>query len=296
MSNKKSITPKHLNDYANMSLSEIESQAELIHSQPPSSEAQLAYRIARQALSLRQREIKSIATNFEITNQQHLLFYSSTAGFTKMIGHSVLFFSQTIANRIHWRFTIKSDSDHYFPSEEGVISFRSMDKITELLQRIGIMPDSKISTDELHYFTLPKIYTDHDIANFRDIATNEANRISSIVLPHSPNPMLYDAISKTAHLLYYEFKHLSDPFARESIGLELVKDSRALSINYLSYANSAHQEHRQYLINIVRLSRTIQYSLAYASKLNLLHHRDICKILEQLTITERLAKHALTSK
>lgn len=292
MTKKPSITPKQLAAYENLTLHEIEQAALKLRSAPDSEKDSLAYRIAHQALNSRKRRLKAVAATFESTNDHHLLFYDSTAGFTKMIGHSVLFFSMTIAERIHWRYTIKSDSDHYSVSEDGIISFRSLDRLTLLLSEINVLPDESLSTDELHYFILPKVYTEEQIESLRDSSRAELSRINSIVLPRSPLPSLYGAITDASSLIYSQFKHLSDPFAREVIGEDLVTTIYHLHNAYLSFADTKSTDAQKHLLEIIRLARHLRQGLAFASQLRLLHHRHICRILDQVVIIERIATGA----
>lgn len=140
MTKKPAITPSQLAAYDDLTLREIEQKALELRSAPNSEKDSFAYRVAHQALNARKRRLKATVATFELTNDHHILFYDSTAGFSKMIGHSVLFFSMTIAERLHWRYTIKSDSDHYSVSEDGIISFRSLDRLTLLLGEINILP------------------------------------------------------------------------------------------------------------------------------------------------------------
>lgn len=292
MTKKPAITPSQLAAYENLTLREIEKAALELRSTPNSEKDPLAYRVAHQALNARKRRLKAVVSTFELTNDHHLLFYDSTAGFTKMIGHSVLFFSMTIAERIHWRYTIKSDSDHYSVSEDGIISFRSLDRLTLLLGEINVFPDKTLSTDELHYFLLPKIYTDEQIASLRDSSHAELDRINKIVLPRSPLPSLYGAITEVSSLIYFQFKHLSDPFAREIVGKDLVKTVYDLHNSYLSFADAKPADASKYLLEILRLTRHLRQGFAFSTQLRLLHHRDICRILDHLVTIERIATGA----
>lgn len=291
MTNKKPLKPSEIAEYRNLTLREIETLAEKFRADT-SPDAHLAYRAARQALSQRQRDLKADVMNFEKTNSHHLLFYESTAGFVKMAGNSVLFFATSVSPRLHWRFSIKVDTDHYSPSEDGIISIRSFENLAAQLAEIQILPDPELSTPDLHFFKFAKIYTDEQIASLRDRISRESERIAAMVMPSSPMPTLYDAITKSAHLIYYRFKHLPDSFARETVGRDIINQSHQLVTAYLAYANTPKTRSLPQLARIVELSRNLRHSMAYLSRLGIMHHRDVYKILDQLTTVERLSTAA----
>lgn len=251
---------------------------------------------ARYALQQRQREIKAKVMEFELSNSQHLLFFNSTSGFVKIAGHSALFFAATIAERIHWRYSLKADTDRYSPSEDGIISFRSLEKVHDRLAEINIFPDNTLETPELHYYRLGKIYSEEQISRLRDHARRDLERIMTIVLPTSPIPSLYDAIMQTSQLIYFQFKHLPDGIARETIGRQMVLLTYQMANQYMKYARTKNQNEHENLRKIIEISRDLRYGVAYTSRLQILHHRDVCKILEQLVAVERIAAKAYLRK
>lgn len=292
MSYKKPLTPKDFKAYDGLTIHEIESCIIDINQQPASPENRLAYRAARQALSERQHYVKAECAKFELTNNRHLLLFDSTSGFYKMIGHSVLFFSLTIANRIHWRYSIKSDNDHYSISEDGVISIRSLDRLTSLLSGINIYPDKDLCHDEFHFFELHRVYTEHQIANLRDNSQVEDRRISKLVLPRSPIPQLYDAIIEVSRLTYYHFQHSADPFARATIATPIIHLTYKLTCLYLAFAESPVSLSSRYLLKIISTARELRHGFAYINRLHILHSREIRQILDQLAAIERIALNA----
>lgn len=251
----------------------------------------------RLAIQQRQRTIKANVMQFEQTNDHHLLFFASTSGFVKLAGHSALFFAATIAQRLHWRYSLKIDTDRYSISEDGIISFRSIERIQMRLAEINIFPDEKLSDNvEYFYFTLPKVYSDEQIDKLRDQAQDDLKQILNIVLPSSPIPMLYDAIMQASYLIYYQFKHISDNLAKETIGKQVIMTTCALAEDYMAYAHVKGKESLEYLERIIKNSRKIRYDIAYASKLQLLHHREVRKVLEHLVAVERIASRAYLRK
>lgn len=296
---KASVKSININKYDDLNLMDLEAIISDLQAQQkvaPSSQITQNLSAARYALQQRQHKIKAQVMEFEQTNNQHLLFFASTNDFVKIAGHSALFFAVTIADRIHWRYSLKVDTDRYSTSEDGVISFRSLATISARLAEINIFPDKQLSSDELHYFKLSKVYSDEQIAKLRDNAKQDLERIMTIVLPTSPIPSLYDAIMQASQLVYFQFKHLSDSLARETIGQEMIMTTYRMAFEYLKYARTKNKLDNQHLVNIIEASREIRYGIAYASKLQILHHREVCQILEQLISIERIAARAYLRK
>lgn len=291
MAKKPTITPTQLAEYDDKTLREIE-QIALELREDPAKKDSVAYRVAHRALTVRQRKLKAEVATFELTNDHHLVFYDSTAGFAKMIGRSVLFFSMTVADRLHWRYTVKADSDHYSVSSEGIISFRSMEHLAELLAEIDIHPDKTLSTAEIHYFTLPKVYTDEQIESLRDSSRVDLDRINDIILPQSPLPNLYAHITEVSNLIYNQFKHISDAYGRDVIGTDLVKTVYEMHSTYLTYASCKTEDAIKYLATIIKLARHLRQGFAFSSCLHLLHHRNICRVLDHIVSIEEAASAA----
>ncbi len=294
---KASVKSDAVERYNGLSLAKLEEIISNLQAQQKSHPASTTNRelsAARYALQQRQHKIKAKVMEFEQSNNRHLLFFNSTNAFVKIAGHSAIFFAVTIADRIHWRYSLKVDTDRYSTSEDGVISFRSLSVITDRLAEINIFPDPILNNtdEELHYFLLPKVYNDEQIAKLRDNIQRDLKRIMSIVLPTSPIPTLYDAIMQVSQLLYFQFKHLSDGFARETIGQQMIELTYKMSQEYLRFARNKTPNNPKELIKIIEYSQEIRFGIAYLSKLQILHHRDICQILEQLIAIERISTKA----
>lgn len=292
---KASVKSNALDKYNDLSLIELEKIIKDLTTKQklsPASETAQELSTARYALQQHQHKLKARVMEFEQTNNRHLLFFASTNSFVKLAGHSAIFFAITIADRIHWRYSLKIDTDRYSTSEDGVISFRSLDTVADKLAEINIFPDKALSSDEMQYFLLPKAYSDEQISKLRDNIQQDLKRIMTIVLPTSPIPTLYDAIMQVSQLIYYQFKHLSDSLARETIGRQMIEASYNMAQEYLRFARSKDPKQTQNLRNIVETSQELRYGIAYVSKLQILHHREVCQILEQLIAIERIATRA----
>lgn len=301
-----------LDKYTELDLHQLEEIIAKLQQTLPTPENKTNLRAARQALRQRLRFIKSSAMKFEQTNDHHLLLFDSTDNFAKIAGHSVLYYTLTIADRIHRRYSVKNDSDEYYRSEEGIVSIRSIESLEVQLADIDIFPDRALSTSELHFYKLPRTYTDEQIAKFRDKSEQDVERITSIILPSSPIPELYTTVLELNRLIYYNSKRISDTLARETLVYPLILDANEILVSYLNLANAKdsagiarkpsqafsyithaktqpESAQAQNLYNIILYSRNLRNNLANIENLHLLHHRELCNILEKIVETERIA-------
>lgn len=313
MTKPSSIKSTDLDKYANCDLHELEGIIRDFQQSAPSPETKTAIRVVRQALRNRQHQIKSQVMNFEQTNDHHLLIFDSTENFSKIAGNSVLFYTLTIADRIHRRYSVKHDTDDYFRSNDGIVSIRSRAQLETQLRSIGVQPDPSRTTSELHFYTLPRAYNFEQIAKLRDKSHQDVERITSIILPKSPIPALYNLILETNRLIYYNCKRVSDTLARETILREVMLDANEILIGYLNFANAKpssglvrrqsqtsvfpifsktatppESTQAQNLLAILINVRDLRNCLANVENLHLIHHRELCDILEKIVEIERM--------
>lgn len=198
-------------------------------------------RLLRSALAQRKKMVKARAMQFEDTNNHHLLLFASTGGYYKIAGNSVLFYTQKICQRIGRRYKIMDDKDHYLKSEEGIVSVRSLDKLTEELALIDIVLDEELTDDELCFFRLPKVYDQKYIEKMRDEAMEELKKIQDIILPTSPLPALYREILELETMLFHATRDISDGFVRDVLGKPLMQTVDRMLENYINFASMRTQ-------------------------------------------------------
>lgn len=313
MTKNVSIKTTDIDPYTNFDLHQLETAIRELQQSPPSPEIKTSLRAARQALRGRQRLIKAKAMEFENTNDHYILVFDSTENFSKIAGHSVLFYTLTVADRIHRRYSVKHDSDDYFRSEDGIVSIRGLAQLESQFASIGIKADDEKSTTELHFYKLPRVYNDEQIAKLRDQSHQDIERITSIILPKSPLPILYNLILDANRLIYYNCKRVSDSLARETILAQIILNANEMLIGYLNFANAKPHSgliRRQFsyhteaifgrdtsqpaspeaanLFNILLNARDLRNYLANVENLHLIHHRELCDILEKIVEIERL--------
>lgn len=310
MTKPSSIKTAELENYDHLDIHQLEAILSDIQKSTPSAESKHTARVIRQSLSQRQRFIKAQVMEFEQTNDHHLLIFDSTESFSKLAGHSVLFYTMTIADRIHRRFSVKNDTDNYSPSNDGVVSIRSLDQLETQLAEINVFPDRERSTTELHFYKLPKIYTEEQIEKLRDRSHRDVERITSTIIPKSPLPELYNLILELNRQLYYNCKRVSDSLARDTLVKPLIVEANELLVGYLNFANTKatsgiihpplqhllaatnavkpHTIQAQNLLGIMIGARNLRNNLANMENLRLIHHRDLCNILENLVHIEHI--------
>lgn len=317
----RSIKTTEIEQYENLDLHQLEDQLKQLQKQPATTEIKQSLRALRQILRQRQRKIKATAMEFEQTNDHHLLLFDSTDNFSKIAGHSVLFYTLTIADRIHRRYSVKNDTDDYSRSDDGVVSIRALEQLEIQLAEINIFPDRKLSTTELHFYKLPKVYSPEQIAKLRDKSHQDIERITSIIVPKSPVPDLYNNILELNRLLYYNCRRISDSLARETLVHQIILDANEVLISYLNFANAKtnagivrrqlqnsvfpttvqteqkpQSTQAQNLFNILLNTRNLRNCMANMENLRLIHHRELCDILEKLVEIERTAAREYTKQ
>ncbi len=312
MTKQPSIKPPSVDHYDDLDLHQLETILDQFLKTPPSPTIKQQIRTVRQAIRTRQRIIKAKVMEFEQTNSHHLLIFDSTENFSKIAGRSVLFYTLTIADRIHRRYCVKNDTDDYSRSLDGVVSIRALKPLEAQLAEINILPDRERSTSELHFYTLPKFYRDEQIDRLRDRSRQDVERITSIILPQSPVPELYQLLLEMNRLVFYSCRRICDRLARTTLIQQIVLDANETLISYLNFANAKPSSgivrrqtqtsvyptqgadqadlstQAQNLLNIMLNTRNIRNCMANLDNLRLIHHRELCLILEILVEIERV--------
>lgn len=297
-----------LDEYLDLDLHQLElTLANLQRTSKKDSSSKAKVAALHQAIRKRQRKIKAKAIEFEQTNDHHLLVFDSTDGFSKIAGNSVLFYAFTIADRLHRRYNIKTDTDSYSCSPEGIISIRKLTQLEELLTSINIYPDPAQTTSELHFYKLTKAYKESQIATLRDQLSQDIERITKIINPYSPIPELYTLILEVHRLIYFGCARVSDQLFRHTLADRIILTSDSLIACYLDFANPAPKAKPQLnttfsqnyiirptkvenLIVIVQNARKLRSDFACLDNLQLIHRRELRTILEKLVEIERMAE------
>lgn len=292
---KRSVKTNTIDDFEGLDLIQLEQEIARLQEKlgaKPTAELSKQVAAARIALQKRQHKIKAQVMEYEQTNDHHLVFFVSTQGFAKLAGRSALFFAMTVAERINWRCSLKPDTDHYSTSEDGIISFRNLARVSAMLEEIGITLDKALDTPELHFYKLTKVYNDDQIAKLRDNSRQDIKRISEIVLPASPIPSLYEGIARAGQMIYFLTRHSSDALFRDTIGKRMVEGSCEMLEAYLSYAATKNRSQTDDLLKVAEWSEKLRRMMAFGTKIQVIHHRDARKILEELVRVERIARSA----
>lgn len=187
------------------------------------------------ALHQRQRTIKEQVMNFETDNRQYLLLYTSTDGYYKMAGRSVLFYTARIVPRLGRRVTVRPDTDHYYPSGEGIVSIKNLVRLAEQLSQLGILPDSERSTSELYFYKFPYRLSDAQIATLRDKNEIVRERLNQNLRPIGPIPELHYQLMMAFELSFNILRSTRGNADRELITDGLIRPLQAMLAAYNSY-------------------------------------------------------------
>ena len=190
------------------------------------------------ALHQRQRAIKAQVMNFEADNQQYLLLYTSTDGYYKMAGRSVLFYTARIVPRLGRRVTVRPDTDHYHPSNEGIVSVKNLVRLAEQLSQLGILPDPERSTSELYFYKFPYRLSGAQIAALRDKNEVVRQRLNQNLRPIGPIPELHYQLMMAFELSFNILRSTRGNADRELITDGLIRPLQAMLAAYNSYVGA----------------------------------------------------------
>lgn len=306
MAKTPSIKSAQLDKYQNLNLHELEAKISELEHQKPNKTLETELRTVRYALRKRLRQIKTRVMEFEQTNDRYLLIYDSTNNFSKVAGRSVLFYALTIANRLHRRYSIKPDSDGYSVSSDGIISIRALAPLEAGLKNLNIYLDEELSDQELHFYKLPRVYTEEQINHLRSDAREDHARITNIIVPHSPIPLLYTSILELNQQIYHCSRRISDTLAREVTIKTLLEKSQELLTGYLEFANfstlkplmasaghsdnspsNKNPERSKLLFSLLVNCRSLRFAMANVENLRLISHHELGEILLKLVEIEK---------
>lgn len=207
------------------------------------------------------------------------------------------------------------DRDNYSVSQDGVVSIRSYEGLPVQLAEIDIFLDKELSTSELHFFKLPRIYSEEQIAKLRDFSKQDIERIQEIILPESPMPNLYRLLLEMNRMIYFETKNMSDKFLQDTLMKPLMEEADATMRSYLNFANvrtqttwarsemqaaiakkgattiaKAGRATGQNLLNLWVTIVDMKNRMANVENLRALHHRQIGQILAKLLEIEKIVE------
>ena len=121
---------------------------------------------------------------FEQTNDHHLLVFDSTDNFSKIAGRSVLFYTLTIADRIHRRYSVKNDSDDYSRSEDGVVSIRAIEQLPKSISS----PTASSVLMSFIFINYPKSTTTNKSLNSATAHIRISSALLQLFFPLRPFP------------------------------------------------------------------------------------------------------------
>lgn len=234
-------------------------------------------------------EIKSQALEFEKNNFQYLQFVDSTDNFKQIFDHSALIFKTKVAEKIGYKTAnFRTDLSLSKPKAKyGIISFKNFANLKEKLFNIGIAEEKSLNRPGLTYFKLPKAYSGAEMATLVKDLADQKKRLNKTITPKNPYPMLFVRILNLEKMLYENLRQ-THAFARETIGAEIFNLATGALKMYLFYANADEKTKNQYLTKIRLDLKTIRFNLKTVENLNLIHAKNLERLLEEVVAIERI--------
>lgn len=236
-------------DLSNLTLPELEAEYRKVQGATNLAPAKRSARLKEVKHALRERKhyLKGEVASFEVANYQYLLFFCSTDGYYKIIGHSLLLYAGTVAPRLSRKANIREDTDHYYPSAEGVASVRDLEFLTNQLANLGILLDRDRSTEELFYFKLRRTYSPAQLEKLRDHSDLNRKRLRGILRPDGPLPELSVKLNTLHRLALNLVRATTDPLARQKAQTGLLDNVELMLLHYHSYAGGRDDLEVRYL-------------------------------------------------
>ena len=244
-------------------------------------------------INRKKRDNKATGQKLELENHGYLYFIESTGGWSKLTGHSALFFHFDVAPRLKnpTHYNLISDTDSYSPSTLGVISIRLTEQFIDELAAINITPVENESYG-ITIFKLPWTYTSEEIDQAIVKLEQTSERINSLIIRSNIVPELFDALKDLNSTIYHNCRRFTDVFTRDSIGKELYEKSNNAILRYLEVSNNNNSVELGFQ-SILKNIYFIRYSLTSISELHLMPQKHILRIGTQTVLIERIVKKYL---
>lgn len=290
MAKKKSIKTEDFEKYSGLGLLEIEQLLLKEEKVKPKDKDQEKIRILNAALKDRQRKIKAEVMLFEMTNNRHLLFFSSTSGYHKLAGNSVILYSQTIANRLGRKCNIRPDTDGYSPSPDGVVSVRDLANLEAQLASIDVVPDKQLSRGELFFYRLPLVYSEEKIKSLRDQTHSFSMSPSVRMRDATPAPELYMKILELQQRTFYDCRRVGDAGLRNYLTQILLDPTRLILNSYINYANNRPSLHTELAMGLdedfpnMPAPRSLRATYLFELLCNIYSYNDNLIIVDNLKV------------
>lgn len=257
------VSPKLYAQYEKLDIHELED--ELTKPLTDTKTARQRDIAVQHAIRARMEFLKGYATEFELKNYRHLLIFDSNNGYSKMIGNSLVLYSRTVAPRLNRKVKINYDTDDYYKSADGVISFKYSDVLVAQLAKLNIVSNEELSTPELHFFNLTNVYAPTDLANFRDEIAREANSVASKMLKGHTMPSVARAIAGMSLTSYHAARTLSEATANQAIASALMSAAQDICSAQIDYANQSNPELSLAILQSgIEAGRRLRDTLAFA--------------------------------
>lgn len=252
-------------------------------------------------INRKKKDNKAAALPLESDNTSRLFFVESTQGWYKLTGRSALYFHFDVAPRLKrpTRYNLVADSDSYANSSTGVISVRLTDEFIAELAELEIIPtdlpdnvNPSADGGGIIAYKLPWSYNATEIDRLLDRLNEDNECLNALIVPKNLIPELYDLLRELSTVIYHNCRTFPDPFARDTIGKDLMEKAGNTLQRYLEVANGANDLELG-LRSILKNLCYIRYSLVTISELHLIQSKRILKIGTNTVLAERIIRKYL---
>lgn len=246
---------------------------------------------ARRAEYLR---LKGRVAELEPNNYSKLYFIWQKASWYRTFGHSAIIFHYDICPKLKRVSKLLPDKDYGVRISGGVVNIRDMDVLEQKLEELGIQ---KIKSDNRFYiFNLGKKYTAAELEMFEKTRDREYAFINKVVAPDEIFPHLYKLVRQLQEKIYFVVAS-TDGYAKESLGLELIRHMNCLMVNYSLMAQKSQESgglsSGEYLLLVIREMHWLQAMMGVATNVRIFEVPKIMQILRESGKIIREAKACL---
>lgn len=245
----------------------------------------------RHALRVRREDIKRRASEFELNNYTHLLFFDSTDGFCKIIGNSLVMYRKKFGPRMNRKISVQYDDDSYHRSKDGVVISKLTPVFIGQLRKLGAVLDKERSTSELHFYRLPNAVSLAEMKKLRDEIYHDTHSVSGKLVRGEVMPEATQAIDELLRLVYHSCKRVQHPFANQNIAVPMMTAARNMKIAQIEYANqNTPTLSLKMLEQAIAACREMRGCLAIADVLGTIPQETIAKIAHEYAVAFRVIK------
>lgn len=213
---------------------------------------------------------KRAALVAEKTNNSRLILFGSGNDWWKMGGNSLLIYAYYVCPKLHLTPNIVADTDYGKEIfEDGVISFRSLDKLENALTELKLLAGPRKVLGAKAVFELNKKFTAKELASYLASRHEEDEKAYSLVRPTIIiRPMVGGRIRTVLGNIHFGVKNMQG-FDRDTYGADILRPCIDMEYVYLAMNKNQISESEGWP-QILRDIEEIQLRLSIAVELKII--------------------------